>query len=361
MQAWTYLSYYSDLQQAFGTKFNSWKKAQQHWEEYGYAEGRAYMVEGQVEPSVCADEGGTCNCMGDITFGPKKNTDDPNIAGQLHRATFEEILQWNSVTIDGKNGADIACTKATFGDPLGKLEGQCYCEAPARRTPIKLANEGEANDKSNDKTLWEHAGCFTDKNERALEEKDSASWHKGCGKDMKDKCQAAAEAKGFSVFGIQYPAGNCECWMGNDADKAKAYGSSDKCDGKGNGGTWAQDLYVSKKKVVGDFKCDGYMFYTQKSEGGQADLLFEDAIQNYPFHILRPEVARKGFNCNNEFIGLDPVPGQQKSCWCDASKTAWVNVTEVEYYLATFKAQREAYVRQQELDSMQAQIEQAQL
>jgi hypothetical protein len=103
------------------------------------------------------------------------------------------------------------------------------------------------------------------------------------------------------------------------------------------------------------------MFYTQKSAGGQGDLNFEDAIQNYPFHILRPEVANKGFNCNNNDIGLDPVPGQQKACWCDSSKTAWVNVTEVEYYLATFKAQREAYVRQQEQDAIQDQIEQARI
>ena len=115
--------------------------------------------------------------------------------------------------------------------------------------------------------------------------------------------------------------------MGNDSDKAKSYGTSDKCDDKGQGGSWANDIYESKTKVVGDYMCDGYMFYTQKNDGGQADLLFEDAIQNYPFHILKPEVASKGFNCNNEFIGLDPVPGKAKTCWCDNQKTSWVNVT----------------------------------
>jgi len=103
------------------------------------------------------------------------------------------------------------------------------------------------------------------------------------------------------------------------------------------------------------------MFYTQKSAGGQGDLNFEDAIQNYPFHIMTPVEANKGFNCNSDDVGLDPVPGQAKACWCDSSNTAWVNVTEVEYYLATFKAQREAYVRQQEQDAIQVQIEQARI
>ena len=118
MQSKTYLSYWTDLQQAFGSKFNSWKKAQEHWETNGYAEGRAYQIEGETEPSSCADEGGVCNCMGDITFGIMKNSDDHEIAKSLPRATFEEVLQWNSVTIDGRNGADVACNNQVFGDPL---------------------------------------------------------------------------------------------------------------------------------------------------------------------------------------------------------------------------------------------------
>lgn len=56
--------------------------------------------------------------MGDITFGIMKNSDDHEIAKSLPRATFEEVLQWNSVTIDGKNGADVACNNQVFGDPL---------------------------------------------------------------------------------------------------------------------------------------------------------------------------------------------------------------------------------------------------
>ena len=255
MQAKTYISYWTDLQQAFGSQFNSWKKAQNHWEEFGFNEGRAYLIEGATEPSSCADEGGTCNCMGDITYGVMKNSDDPDIAKNLQRATFAEALQWNSVTIDGRNGADVACNNPTFGDPLPGLQKQCFCEAPARRIPTRIAVENE------DKNLT----------------------------------------------------------------------------------------------------CNGYMIYAQKSAGGQQDLLIEEAVQNYPFHILRPDVASRGFRCNNDDIGLDPVPGQQKACWCDNSKTAWFNVTEVEYYLATFKAQREAYVRQQEMDAMQAQIEQARI
>lgn len=112
-----------------------------------------------------------------------------------------------------------------------------------------------------------------------------------------------------------------------------------------NSGGKGSDCIIKESKA---YTCNGYMFYTQKSDGGQGDLLFEDALYNYPFHIIRPDIAAQGFNCNNEDVGLDPVPGQQKACWCDPSKTAWVNVTSIEYYLATFRAQREAYVRQQE-------------
>jgi hypothetical protein len=216
MQSKTYISYWPDLQQAFGSKFNSWKKAQDHWESNGYNEGRAYQIEGATEPSNCADEGGVCNCMGDITYGIKKNSDDPEIAKSLPRATFEEVLQWNSVTIDGRNGADVACTNDVFGDPLSGYQKQCYCEAAARRIPTRIALEGE-KPKVQKKGKPVSQGCWADGgsgdggskdgNKRGVPEMVSSG--KGCGQEGMDRCQAAAEAKGFNTFSMQWPEGNC--------------------------------------------------------------------------------------------------------------------------------------------------------
>jgi hypothetical protein len=146
----------------------------------------------------------------------------------------------------------------------------------------------------------------------------------GCGDEGKARCQAAAEAKGYSLFSMQWPQGNCQCFIGDGKKDYKQWGESKDCVGdKGEGGSWAGEVY----EIVQEYTCPGYMFYTQKSDGGQGDLLFEDALQQYPFHILTPEVASKGFTCDNDGVGLDPVPGQQKACWCDATKTAWVDVT----------------------------------
>ena len=208
-QSWCYLSRYPDLQTAFGTKYNSWKKAQNHWETHGYAEGRDYTCEGAAATWCTDEDGGACNCRGQVHFGPLKNSDDAAQNKSMSKATLQEMLQWNSVEVDGKDGSDIECTASTFGNPIDGLKGQCICEPPARHVPIKIADEGD---------------------NKAL-------------------------------------------------------------------------------------KCEGNVFYTEKESGG-VDLNFDDAIANAYFVMPRKK-AEKGFKCNNNDMGVDPVPGYTKTCWCD--------------------------------------------
>jgi hypothetical protein len=49
------------------------------------------------------------------------------------------------------------------------------------------------------------------------------------------------------MFGMQWPGGNCQCFIGHNADYAQ-WGKSTNCDDKGNGGGWANEVYVLESK-----------------------------------------------------------------------------------------------------------------
>ena len=79
-------------------------------------------------------------------------------------------------------------------------------------------------------------GCWTDTSDRAI---------KGQKTDFSDnpieKCHTLAAGRGYNYFAVQ---ARTECFTADNAGKTyKTYGRSNKCDRKGVGGTWAQDVY----------------------------------------------------------------------------------------------------------------------
>jgi hypothetical protein len=97
---------------------------------------------------------------------------------------------------------------------------------------------------------FKEVGCFKDVDgDRAFPQEGD----KVCEPGAADKCMRQADAKGFNVFGLQYPQDNCsQCWFGSDEAKAKGAGSSDKCeknaDREGLGAPWANSVYVVERK-----------------------------------------------------------------------------------------------------------------
>jgi hypothetical protein len=75
----------------------------------------------------------------------------------------------------------------------------------------------------------------------------------------------------------------------------------------------------------GKKSCEGNVFYTRKSDG-TADLTFETAITDFPYEVVAMTQAKNfTYECTNDFIGVDPTPGEEKACWCDSYNNQWVN------------------------------------
>jgi len=53
IQARCYLARYDDLQAAFGTSDSAWVRAMEHFDQFGFKEGRKYQCDEQ--PKMCAD------------------------------------------------------------------------------------------------------------------------------------------------------------------------------------------------------------------------------------------------------------------------------------------------------------------
>ena len=95
-------------------------------------------------------------------------------------------------------------------------------------------------------TDYKSVGCYKDTGNRAiptLEGKDAIL--DGPYRDRMNaiaKCAAAARRRGFNVFALQHGG-----WCASSATAEKTfgkYGKSGSCQGDGEGGPWANDVYV---------------------------------------------------------------------------------------------------------------------
>ena len=98
---------------------------------------------------------------------------------------------------------------------------------------------------------FETIGCFKDTSNRAiqpLEGKDSIlDGSYGARKNAIAKCAVAAMRKGYKMFAVQH-GGWCAASATADQTFDK-YGRSAACESDGEGGPWANQVYVIKGKV----------------------------------------------------------------------------------------------------------------
>jgi hypothetical protein len=149
-------------------------------------------------------------------------------------------------------------------------------------------------------------GCFADGgsgddgkkdgNKRAIPEMVSSG--KGCGAAGIAACEQAAIAKGYNTFGVQWPQGSCQCFIGNNA-KYDEFGKSTKCNDKGEGGVWANEVYVIEEG--------------ENRVGKKAT--FNEMIEtNYA--VAQIVGGKMDVKCDNNMFG-DPLPDTKKGCYCD--------------------------------------------
>ena len=86
----------------------------------------------------------------------------------------------------------------------------------------------------------EDKGCWKDAGDRAVPKNLGTGY---CGEKGWNKCMAKALVKNWNTFSIQWPQGGCQCFIGNSPDYEK-HGKSTKCNNKGEGGSWAGNIYV---------------------------------------------------------------------------------------------------------------------
>ena len=98
---------------------------------------------------------------------------------------------------------------------------------------------------------FETIGCFKDTSNRAiqpLEGKDSIlDGSYGARKNAIAKCAVAAMRKGYKMFAVQHGGW---CAASDTADQTfDKYGRSAACESDGEGGPWANQVYVIKGKM----------------------------------------------------------------------------------------------------------------
>ena len=96
--------------------------------------------------------------------------------------------------------------------------------------------------------MYEHLGCFKDTSSRAiptLEGQDSIlDGSYPARQNAFEKCYKAAVKRGFKVFALQHGG-----WCASSATALltfNKYGTSSACEADGEGGPWANEVYVVK-------------------------------------------------------------------------------------------------------------------
>jgi hypothetical protein len=149
-------------------------------------------------------------------------------------------------------------------------------------------------------------GCFADGgsgddgekdgNKRAIP--DMISSGKGCGAEGIAACEQTAIDHGYNTFGMQWPDGKCQCFIGKDS-KYDQYGPSKKCNDKGEGGGWANEVYKIEEGT--------------NRVGKKAT--FDEMVQtNYA--VAQIVGGKMDVKCDNSMFG-DPLSGVKKGCYCD--------------------------------------------
>lgn len=138
LQAQCYLNRYEDLQTQFGQTKNSWKRAMQHWIDFGFKEKRNANCEGK-NISKCADHGQDCVCNGRVYYGRNEGafTNDKE-----EPTAFEQMFQWG--TDHAPSSRRVGCDTVQFKDVALGYKKQCFCEKDVTLPPFAQAEEGDS-------------------------------------------------------------------------------------------------------------------------------------------------------------------------------------------------------------------------
>ncbi|PFX15365.1 G-protein coupled receptor GRL101 [Stylophora pistillata] len=226
----------------------------------------------------------------------------------------------------------LAARKRGFTMFAVQYNGQCMSSATAEQTFNRYGESKECN--ANGKGgSWANnvyiirdyvdVGCYRDRSSRAiasLERKDPllSGWHKDRENPI-EKCAIVARQRGFRMFAVQYGG---ECYSSSTAEKTfDRYGKSDRCEGDGKGGTWANRVYAFQASTSwcspsffpfhgGCFSIDTYnkVNWEQalercKSEGGTLAKISREGLR-HAFSAMLEGFRAYRWDINNYFIGM---------------------------------------------------------
>ncbi|XP_068721032.1 uncharacterized protein [Montipora capricornis] len=201
--------------------------------------------------------------------------------------------------------------------------GWCAASATADQTFDKYGtsaacgSDGEGGPWANQVYVikgFETIGCFKDTSNRAiqsLEGKDSIlDGSYGARKNAIAKCAVAAMIKGYKMFAVQH-GGWCAASATADQTFDK-YGTSAACGSDGEGGPWANQVYVIKGfETIGCFK-DTSNRAIQSLEG-------KDSILDGSYGVRKNAIAKCAVAAMRKGYKMFAV---QHGGWCAASATA---------------------------------------
>ena len=187
------------------------------------------------------------NCLNGVCANPRKCDSSPQCVKHVGAGW------WCNKKSDSKTGTCLQECNSNE-DPRNN-EGECLWNKgniPNRKQCNRHRNNDcESNncingicwDKKN--TEYTPIGCYHDRPSRALPKQLGNTGTKTDFAHAGKICAKKANDKGYKYFGLQYPPGNTQCWVGNDLTHAKKYGKTE-C-GLG-GAAWKNFIYSTPMK-----------------------------------------------------------------------------------------------------------------
>lgn len=159
---------------AFG---KNWKRAKQHYYEFGEKEGRNYHCENKLEMNEChgnetceaeaqtyydpkpvkvENEKGTFRCNGDVHYVRKSTS--PYANPQTEPMAWDMVSNFNIFSFSSDGTKDIVCENSDYMKDMNPhYWKQCFCELKPRTEPRFCATQNQECKKCNGNVVFGQA------------------------------------------------------------------------------------------------------------------------------------------------------------------------------------------------------------
>ena len=115
----------------------------------------------------------------------------------------------------------------------------------------------------------------------------------------------------MNIFSMQCPGCRCQCFIGNSMTQAKQWGKSRRCNNKGEGGGWANEVYQIEDEGSVSFTRQSPWMLTNNFEYAQKWYKNPRQAWNRPTRNQRPKAVNFNIWLGRDYFQLVSQKGDR--------------------------------------------------